>query len=60
MTVDGIRFAKPQIVLAYAAAEKADVSWLDDALPALDDEARAWLLERLTDDHPWRERLAAA
>jgi hypothetical protein len=59
VTVDGIRFAKPQIVLAYAAAEKADVAWLDAALPALDDEARAWLADRLTDDHPWRERLSA-
>lgn len=57
---DGIRYAKPQIVLAYAAAERADISWLDDALPALDDGARAWLLERLADDHPWRERLSAS
>lgn len=55
----GIRFAKPEIVLAYAAAEHADVDWLDDALPALDDDARAWLVDRLADDHPWRERLAS-
>ena len=59
MTVDGIRYAKPQIVLAYAAAEHAEVEWLDEALPALDADARAWLAERLADDHPWRKRLLA-
>ena len=61
LTVNGdIRFAKPQVVLAYAAADHADVEWLDEALPALDDEARAWLAERLADDHPWRKRLLAS
>lgn len=57
-SVRGIRYAKPQIVLAYAAAERADIGWLDDALPALDGDAREWLADRLAEDHPWRERLA--
>ncbi|SDR68395.1 nucleotidyltransferase domain-containing protein [Agrococcus carbonis] len=56
----GIRFAKPQVVLAYAATETDDVAWLEEALPALDADARAWLADRLADDHPWRKRLAAA
>ncbi|WP_413319665.1 hypothetical protein AA0Z99_03955 [Agrococcus sp. 1P02AA] len=55
---DGIRYAKPQVVLAYSAAEHADIGWLEEALPVLDGPARAWLVDRLADDHPWRERLA--
>lgn len=58
-TRDGIRYAKPQIVLAYAAADHADEAWVEDALPALDEDARAWLADRLADDHPWRKRLGA-
>lgn len=56
----GLRFAKPEIVLAYAATEHADVESFDAALPALDADARAWLADRLADDHPWRARLADA
>ena len=37
----------------HAAAEPADRSVLDAALPALDADARAWLADRLADDHPW-------
>lgn len=57
VTEDGIRFAKPQIVLAYAAVEHADVAWLDEVLPSLDEPARAWLADRLAEEHPWRKRL---
>ncbi|SFS16713.1 hypothetical protein SAMN04487783_2346 [Agrococcus baldri] len=56
---DGIRFAKPQVVLAYGAADHTEVEWLDEALPSLDAESRTWLTERLADDHPWRKRLQA-
>lgn len=58
VAVDGIRYAKPQIVLAYAAAEHADAALLDAALPALDADARAWLADRIPPDHPWHPRLA--
>lgn len=57
---DGIRYALPQIVLAYAAADRSDDETLEAALPQLDADARAWLAERIPADHAWQARLAEA
>ena len=55
---DGIRFAKPEIVLAYLAQDETDSTALELALPALDRPARDWLMDRIADDHPWSDRLS--
>jgi hypothetical protein len=59
---DGVRYLRPEIVLAFKAKQTRPKDDVDFAatLPRLDDGAAAWLeafLERTAPHHPWRERL---
>lgn len=56
--IDGVRYARPELVLAYLSASPRQAD-LEFALPALDDAARAWLADRLPAEHPWLEPLRA-
>lgn len=56
----GVRYAKPEIVLAYAAAHTHEAAELEAALPALGAAERAWLAERIPHDHPWQPLLLAS
>jgi RimJ/RimL family protein N-acetyltransferase len=64
MRDDGIRFAKPEIVLAFKARrleERNDIDFTT-TWPKLDGPARTWLsdtVERLYPGHPWLDRIAA-
>ncbi|WP_430592833.1 nucleotidyltransferase domain-containing protein [Humidisolicoccus flavus] len=55
---NGIRYLKPEIVLAYSSARPRLTKPLEVGLPLLDDEAKAWLVETLPADHAWQERIA--
>jgi len=58
----GVRFARPEVVLAHKAKwrhQKDDLDF-DAAWPLLDDRARAWLRARVTamyPDHAWLSRM---
>jgi hypothetical protein len=59
---DGVRYLRPEIVLAYKAklARPKDDADLQRTWPLLDARQRAWLcstVERLHPDHPWVQRL---
>jgi hypothetical protein len=59
---DGIRYLRPEIVLAYKARLRRpkDNPDFEATLPVLSAEQRQWLQEALTEiapDHPWVERL---
>lgn len=59
---DGVRYLRPEIVLAYKARLRRAKDDLDfeATLPLLDAERRAWLrstLEVTAPGHPWTERL---
>lgn len=57
--VRGIRYLRPQFVLAYLASRSETTVELSAALPALDAPARSWLADRLPADHAWRPLLIA-
>ncbi|MGH3386643.1 MAG: GNAT family N-acetyltransferase [Nocardioidaceae bacterium] len=60
----GVRFLKPEIVLAYKAklTRPKDDDDFAATWPLLDERARGWLrdvLTRLYPDHPWHHRMSA-
>ncbi|MGH3447566.1 MAG: nucleotidyltransferase domain-containing protein [Nocardioidaceae bacterium] len=60
--MDGVRYLKPEIVLAFKAklARPKDEQDFAVAAPMLDDRARGWLadyLRRVEPGHPWSQRL---
>jgi hypothetical protein len=60
----GVRFARPEIVLAHKARwrQPKDDADFDASWPLLDEAARTWLratVERLYPDHPWSATMAA-
>jgi hypothetical protein len=58
----GVRFARPEVVLAHKAKwrqPKDDLDF-DEVWPLLDDRAKAWLHARVAamySDHPWLSRM---
>ena len=59
----GVRFARPEIVLAHKARwrQQKDDEDFDAAWPMLDRHARGWLRDNVTrmyPDHPWLDRMA--
>jgi hypothetical protein len=58
---DGIRYLRPELVLAFKARRlRNDDADFEAALPLLDERARAALhaaVERADPDHPWLARL---
>jgi len=58
-TREGIPYLRPELLLlnkSHRVRDRDDLDF-DAVLPLLDDDARAWLHNRLPPDHAWRARL---
>jgi hypothetical protein len=58
-TADGVPYLRPEHVILHKSRTLRDRDeWdFENALPLLSGDARAWLRDRLPEEHPWRQRL---